>query len=72
MTESEIRQSIRQKRQQILDNWDNDAKCDLLTAELIALKSKLANEEYEKPVGQWSGLTRQELAKTGTCETDWY
>lgn len=72
MTEAEISKAIRQKRQEIQNNWDNDAKCDLLTVEIIALKSKLANEDYEKPTGQWSGLTRQELARTGTSETDWY
>ena len=28
--------------------------------------------QAKRYVGPYSGLTRQELARTGTCETDWY
>ena len=40
-----------------------------------AIRRKL-NKRYPDtltiPTGKYSGLTRQELARTGTCETDWY
>jgi hypothetical protein len=39
----------------------NDAKAEL---------RKLLDNTLE-PVGHYSGLTRAELVKTGTCETDW-
>jgi len=31
----------------------------------------IVEREQGKVVGKYSGLTRRELAKTGTCETDW-
>jgi len=30
------------------------------------------DERQHAPVGPYSGLSRRELAATGTCETDWY
>lgn len=30
------------------------------------------NEEKAPAVGPYSGLTREELRQSGTCETDWY
>ena len=37
------------------------------------LKSrKMRSNNKPKVVGEYSGLTRQELKRTGTCETDWY
>jgi hypothetical protein len=35
-------------------------------AEVRNLRDKTA-----EPIGRYSGLARAELAKTGTCETDW-
>jgi hypothetical protein len=32
----------------------------------------LQGQQIEKEKGPYSGLTREELRKTGTCETDWY
>ncbi|MGX1201180.1 hypothetical protein [Marinobacter sp. MBR-105] len=29
-------------------------------------------ERLAQPTGRFSGLTRAELAATGTCETDWF
>ena len=46
-----------------------------LSDELIEAKAelrKLREESPEpEPIGRYSGLTRAELPKTGTCETDW-
>lgn len=37
------------------------------------LKRRLADaRKSEETKGQFSGLTRKELAKTGTCEADWF
>jgi hypothetical protein len=41
---------------------------EALSAALIALQALPSST----PVGPYSGLTRAELARTGTCETDWY
>lgn len=38
-------------------------------AKKIEQRDKAAGPE---PKGPYSGLTRRELALTGTCETDWY
>lgn len=38
-----------------------------------ALLKREREREARKPaVGPYSGLTRQELRASGTCETDWY
>lgn len=38
------------------------------------LKHRVMRQRAAAPrqAGHWSGLTRSELARTGTCETDWY
>ena len=42
-----------------------------LGAELREALAALGALPHVEPVGAWSGLTRYELARTGTCETDW-
>lgn len=42
-----------------------------LSAELSAALSELKLLPDDSPRGQFSGLTRAELARTRTCETDW-
>ncbi len=49
---------------------DDSVKIDRVLAE--AKRRMLATRKSETKVGQWSGLTRRELAQSGTCETDWY
>ena len=48
---------------------------DEFSARVHAIRRKL-NKRYpdtrEIVTGKYSGLTRAELARTGTCETDWY
>lgn len=36
------------------------------------LKRRVMRQRREHRVGPYSGLTRRELALTGTCEPDWY
>lgn len=49
-----------------------DAPAELAAELSIALADVRRIREGAAPVvGPYSGLTRAELAKTGTCETDW-
>ncbi len=51
--------------------WDDDA----FSVRVNEVRKKLNARYPAKPpltTGQYSGLTRSELSKTGTCETDWY
>ena len=52
---------LEQELPQGLSDELNEAK-----AELRKLRDKTP-----EPIGRYSGLTLAELAKTGTCETDW-
>jgi hypothetical protein len=53
------------------DDTPNEVKAGRV---LKYLKRRVMRERATAPrsTGQWSGLTRSELARTGTCETDWY
>lgn len=65
-------QALRRMRQRIFDYpQDKEEQADRV---LLYLKKRmLRNRKNEtKATGPYSGLTRNELAKTGTCETDWY
>lgn len=73
MTEAQsVSSRIREIRRTIFDVADEEAT--KMSAELESLKSRLRElEPAPAPVrGPWSGLTRGELAATGTCEPDWY
>jgi hypothetical protein len=66
-------QALRRMRQRI---WDYDGTPNEAKAERVLLylkKRMLRNRKVEVDVvGPYSGLTRSELAKTGTCEPDWF
>lgn len=51
---------------------DDSAKIErlLLLVKTKAIAQEQANETRE--VGPYSGLTRNELRQSGTCETDWF
>ena len=67
--------ALRKMRQKIFDydNTPNEKKAERVLRYLKKRVLRQRKQERENaPVGQYSRLTRQELAKTGTCETDWY
>lgn len=51
------------------DNTPKQAKAERV---LGYLKARKLRGRPQAPVGPCSGLTRRELAASGTCETDWY
>ena len=73
MTEHQIEQRIRELRQTMFDN-DDLAEQDRISDEIEVLKEQLfkIRQSIPKTVGMYSGLTKSELAKTGTVETDWF
>jgi hypothetical protein len=66
--------AVRTMRQKIFDYADD--KEEQASRILSYLKVRMFRErnkaKTQAVTGQWSGLTRSELARTGTCETDWY
>lgn len=58
--------------------WDGtevgDRLHDLLGKALERLSKLREKEAKQQPakVGPYSGLTREELRQSGTCETDWF
>ena len=53
--------------------WDEDDIYYNRLGKLLAARAKW-HERHPEPrqVGPYSGLTRHELAMSGTCETDWF
>lgn len=50
--------------------WDSDNRVYDLLGKALARRAKL---NILKPkTGPYSGLTRAELRRSGTCEPDWY
>ena len=64
--------ALRRMRRRIFTYPDN--KIEQAQRVLLYLKHRMmrSREIHPYPVGQWSGLTRGELRRSGTCETDWY
>mgnify|MGYP006948433937 CR=1 FL=1 len=65
-------QALRKIRSKIFSYPDN--KQDQADRVLAYLKARMLRYRKETPEsrGPYSGLTRAELRKTRTCETDWY
>ena len=62
--------ALRQIRQRIFDYPDaQEAKADRV---LAYLKRRTQRTLQVVAVAPYSGLTRQELRQSGTCDTDWY
>ena len=63
--------ALRRMRQRIFDYPDQqEAQADRV---LLYLKQRSLRDPGPLPsVGPYSGLTKAELHKTRTCETDWY
>ena len=62
--------ALRQIRQRIFNYPDH--KEEQADRVLAYLKMRSLRDQCPVPVGPYSGLTRRELAMTGTCETDWF
>ena len=65
-------QSVRRMRQRIFDYPPE--KEEQAARVLVYLKRRVARQKEQIPQtrGQYSGLTRSELHRSGTCETDWF
>lgn len=68
------KQALRRIRSKIFDYPEHlETKADRV---LRYLKSRYLRdrkaERLAQPTGPYSGLTRRELAASGTCETDWF
>ena len=62
--------ALRRMRQRIFSySSKREAQADRV---LAYLKMRSLRDPGTVPVGRYSGLTRPELARTGTCETDWF
>ena len=72
-TEQQIEKEIRTLRQNMFNLATEDEQ-DKAGEQIAALKKELhrVRQGVTVPVGRYSGLTRQELARTGTCEPDWF
>ncbi len=51
--------------------WDEDDRVYDILGKALARRTKL-RERVPDQVGPYSGLTRSELAASGTCEADWF
>ena len=64
-------QALRRMRQRIFSySSKREAQADRVLA-YLKMRS-LRDPGPVPPAGPYSGLTRPELARTGTCETDWF
>jgi hypothetical protein len=64
---------IRQIRNSpLLFDSEDDHKIHRILGKALEMRSKRVYAKEPKRVGQYSGMTKQELSLTGTCETDWY
>ena len=61
---------LRRMRQRICTWGDREEKADRV---LAYLKDRAMRQPRQRgPVGPYSGLTREELRQSGTCEPDWF
>lgn len=51
--------------------WDEDDRVYNLLGKALERLRKLRRQQVHQ-VGPYSGLTRQELRQSGTCEPDWF
>ena len=57
----------------LLFDSEDDHKIHRILGKALQMRRKeRENNPPVKIVGPYSGLTRQELAASGTCEPDWY
>lgn len=51
--------------------WDDDDRIYNILGKALSRRAKIRPKE-KRVVGPYSGLTRQELRASGTCEPDWF
>ncbi len=67
-----------QRMRRAIFSYDDTPKEEQAGRVLLYLKARKMRGQAMEPtpsayqVGPYSGLTRQELRATGTCETDWF
>jgi len=64
-------QALRRIRSRIFDYPESQAEQAMRVLAYLKIR-EIRQRECIEPVGPYSGMTRGELSKTRTCETDWY
>ena len=64
--------ALRRMRQRIFDYPQPRERQACRVLNYLKCRSLRDRDKVSSPVGLYSGLTRSELHKTGTCETDWF
>lgn len=64
--------ALRRMRQRIFDYPQPRERQAGRVLNYLKCRSLRDRDKVSSPVGLYSGLTRSELHKTGTCETDWF
>lgn len=75
MTVSKAEIALRRMRQRIFDYPpEKGEQADRVLRYLIKrmLRERKQETSRKEATGPYSGLTREELARTGTCEPDWF
>jgi hypothetical protein len=64
--------ALRRMRQTIFDYPDDRQEQADRVLHYLKARVLRARQERSEPVGPYSGLTRSELSRSGTCESDWF
>ena len=64
--------ALRSMRQRIVDYPQPKERQASRVLHYLKCRSLRDRDKVSSPVGLYSGLTRSELHRTGTCETDWF
>ena len=56
----------------LLFDTEDDHKIHRILSKALTGLRKERERGPAAPVGPYSGMTRRELARSGTCEPDWY
>lgn len=76
MTEKGIERRLRNLRVDVMDTDIGSDEEKELHVEIESLKTELKRvrktSRHREPRNPFSGLTREQLCKSGTCEPDWF
>jgi len=65
-------QFLRHIRQRVFDYPNSKANQVMRVLDYLKTRVIRCRKKLREPTLPFSGLTRKELAQTGTCEPDWY